>query len=474
MRLLSVTASCAALCVAVLLLCSVLYWVELLTCTSDRSFRSSLSRVSPLLFPPLLGSSASSASPGFPSSTSLSSAGADGTASPLLRAPLAHHAYASLMEKLHRGEPVRVAILGGSISEGRGWFIRERPDLGYFALLMDWMNAEFPVSPLVNSSTPPAWLTPQLRRRLSAFDALIDHREPARYSSPFAHKLANFAAGGTGTQSASFCWASLFTDSADGSTAMPDLLLIDYTVNDAYMLAGSIAEDVPSSAPSSTPAFPLSPLHSLDRLLRSVLLTGAKLQHPIAVLLLYFAAASRWHYRSVQSMHDRVARHYGVHAVHWRDHRTQRAVRVPFPVQEPGGFDDGGGRYFDGDETIHPNPQGHWVMGQLLIRTLTALYDNYFNSQRASLADLWLLSGKLASTSRMLKDRPSARWQQQDEVTELNDTTIDRGWRIVTDIDGAAVQRWQERLLHGDADAEPILPPLLSLPPLPLPRRCIR
>ena len=417
--------------------------------------------------------------------------------SPLLRSPLSHHAYASLFDKLHRGEPVRIAVIGGSISEARGWFLRERFDLAYFQLFVDHLNLLFPVTPpsnstsltanttsplsSSNSSSPSPPPSSSLLRRLTAFDSLIDHRDPARTSSPWAHKLANFAAGGTGTPSASFCWSSLFIAREGGVegegeevTVLPDLLLIDYAVNDAYILAGSMMEDSAEAA-AGLAVFPLSPLHSLDRLLRSVLLTGQQAAQPIAVVLLYFASSSRRAHKSVQAMHDRVARHYGVTAIRWRDHLTQPAVRTPFPVTQPQGVDDQG-TYYDGTESIHPNPQGHYVMGQLLIRHTVQLYDNYQASQRSSLADPWLLSGHVASTSVRMKDRPAAMAQAADEVTEVHAHNMDTVWRVVSDIDHADVADWQEAVTRGGQGGgeglepvEPILPPILSLPPLPLP-----
>ena len=461
--------------IALLLLWAVGPLIDLFTCSAEQRQRLSLFHTtSPSLFP---SSTRTLSSPSPPSPFPSSDADAFPTSSPwsLLRSPWSHHAYASLFEKLHRGEPVRLAVIGGSISEGQGWFLREHPEMAYFRLFVDFLNQHFPVQQPPPSALQTNGSAAALLRRLTAFDRFIDHRDPARTSSPWSHKLANFAAGGTGTPSASFCWSSLFlTDAADGveggGAVFPDLLLVDYAVNDAYMLAGSMMEDSAEAA-AGLAVFPLSPLHSLDRLLRSVLLTGQQLQQPIAVLLLYFASSSVRSHKSVQAMHDRVARHYGITAVKWRDHLLHPAVRRPFPVTQPQGLIDQGA-YFDGAESIHPNPQGHHIMGQLLIRDVWRLYDNYFASQRSSLADPWLLSGRVASTSVKLKDRPAAMAQPADEQTEVHPDNIDTVWRTLSDIDHEEVAEWQEAVLRGGEggeQVEPILPPILSLPPLPLP-----
>jgi hypothetical protein len=273
----------------------------------------------------------------------------------------------------------------------------------------------------------------------------------------------------------------------------PDALLCS-GVCVAFMdiMAGAMVEgsDSPAGSGAASPSLPMSPLHSLDRLIRSLFLTSLDQHQPLAILLLYFSSNQRWHHRSVQSAHDRVARHYGIHSVSYRDHVTHPAVRVPLPVEQPDGVMDQG-HYYDGDETIHPNPQGHWVMGQLLIRAVTRLYDNYHTSHRSSLADPWMLSGRVASTSVRMKDREAAQQQAADEVTELSPLNIDRAWRLQTDIEQSAVDDWQARVslsgsrgsgggeeeevgpgeteAEAEAEAEMILPAILSTDPLPLP-----
>ena len=246
--------------------------------------------------------------------------------SPLLRAPLPHHYYARLFERLHRGDPIRIAILGGSISSRDGWHTRHRPEMRYANTLLTFFHQHFPIAPALTDAGAGeghnvSARVQKLYERLTAFDRLFPGDDPQKAAPVWGHKLLNLASGGTGTQSTSFCWTSLLTDAQSGGILLPDLLLLDYAVNDAFVgLPGAIvqaASDNPTAG--ALPALPLSPLHSMDRLVRSLLLTALQTQQSIAILPLYFKAGHRKQHGSAQTAHDRVARHYGLPSVSFRD-----------------------------------------------------------------------------------------------------------------------------------------------------------
>jgi hypothetical protein len=153
--------------------------------------------------------------------------------STLLRSPLSHHFYAGLLDRLHAGDPIRVAVLGGSISARDNWHTREQPHMRYTVTLMQWMNDQFPVSPFYLNPANASSLPSPLLQRLTTFDALLADDDPQKTAPVYRHKLLNVAAGGTGSQSASFCWTTLFTD-GKGRLSLPDLLLIDYAVRAAH------------------------------------------------------------------------------------------------------------------------------------------------------------------------------------------------------------------------------------------------
>ena len=115
------------------------------------------------------------------------------TVSPLLRSPISHHNYALLLDKLHRGEPVRVAILGGSISTRDGWHTRRRPDMRYPVTFIAWLNEAFPINDAYeraliangsdSSSSARARDARALHERLVHFDALLPSDDAQRSAS---------------------------------------------------------------------------------------------------------------------------------------------------------------------------------------------------------------------------------------------------------------------------------------------------
>ena len=215
----------------------------------------------------------------------------------------------------------------------------------------------------------------------------------------------------------------------------------------------------------STCTLPLSPLHSLDRLVRSILLTSAVERQAVALMPLYFKAGWRKQHGSTQTAHDRVARHYGLRAVSLRDHLLHPLTRQPFTSRPPLEEYD----LIHEDDSYHPGPEGHRWMSVLLQRTLTSMYDSYIASQRSALVDGWALSGRLASTSARMKDRPGQSSQPSDDVIVVKDEAIGDSWRVHSDIGVDAVADWQQRVARGEEAEEWILPAILSLPPLPLP-----
>ena len=95
---------------------------------------------------------------------------------------------------------------------------------------MQWLNEQFPIHPSHLTPEDEGAAPSPLLLRLSTFDGLFAADDPQKAAPVYSHKLLNVAAGGTGSQSASFCWTTLFTDTR-GRLALPDLLLIDYAVS---------------------------------------------------------------------------------------------------------------------------------------------------------------------------------------------------------------------------------------------------
>ena len=401
--------------------------------------------------------------------------------SPLLRSPLSHHYYAALFDRLHRRHPIRIAILGGSISARDGWHTRHKPEMRYFNTLLSFFQRHFPVTPVPQQTNSNgggqdgggSGREQRLHKRLTAFDRLFPADDPQKAAPVWSHKLLNLASGGTGSQSTSFCWTSLLTDAQSGVILLPDLLLLDYAVNDAFVgLPGAMVQ-LPDNGTDSAagaarhPTLPLSALHSIDRLVRSLLMTAMQSQQSVAILPLYFVTGHHKQHGSAQLAHDRVARHYGLPSVSFRDFLlhplTRQLILAQPPLTEyPTIYEE---------DSYHPGPEGHRWVAALLQRTLLALHDNYHHSQRASLADTWALSGRVASSSYRLRERPTRRQQGEadDNATTVEEEGMEDSWRWETDVEEEAVAEWQRKVMKGEEREEFILPPIRSLHPLPLP-----
>ena len=202
---------------------------------------------------------------------------------------------ARFFDRLDRGLPVVVGAVGGSNIEGHR-LDRSRTLL---PLLLAWLNQRYPVT-VTNLSA--LYADNDALRSACPGSAAVQPSGTAGDWTP-QHVSINRAAGATQSGLTSFCYRRLIP--CDDGPAQyyhdPDLLLIDFAVNDVALDAEPISGS--------------SPTVDIERLLRQVLLHSAN----TAVVLVYFAAFLTEGLLSGERFHHPVARHYHVPEVSFRD-----------------------------------------------------------------------------------------------------------------------------------------------------------
>ena len=170
--------------------------------------------------------------------------------------PINLHNLARFVDRLQRGLPVHVTAIGGSNMQGSKF-----PNNTVVSVLVEWLDEKFPVDVV----SMMAEVAERRARGLAGMERL-------------SHVSDNRAVGGTRSAMASYCMDRLVPPcdehNAEEACAVPDLLLIDYSVND--FMSGN---DVTS----------FSPRINIERLIRHSLTT---LPHT-AIIVLHFASWQR-------------------------------------------------------------------------------------------------------------------------------------------------------------------------------------
>ena len=243
--------------------------------------------------------------------------------------------------KLIDRQPVELGILGGSISK-YGW---------YGQYILDYMNEHYP-----------------------AVDRLTNQT--------ISHRISNRAINGIGSHTYSLC----FNDFYPADTMLPDLILIDFAVNDHLSLVSSNNDGARTiQNHNQSDIINLSPASNIERITRNILShnkliqlndtvstpTNNQLQcnihsdqqlHSTALMMVYF---TRLNLIDVQSQHQQVAEYYDIPDVSFHN----LVEHWPIPQHIYDGTDINITALFL-DDTIHPSHYSHYIVAQQLIHTI--------------------------------------------------------------------------------------------------------
>ena len=322
---------------------------------------------------------------------------------------------ARVFDRLERGLPIVVGAVGGSNMQGHAlnWTETVLP------VLTRWLNEHFPVT--ASADALQADHSASLLRDCG--NRSTGRQGPARSASAVPrHVFFNAAAGGTTSGLTSFCYRRLvpqcdhhggtFSDADAHSYHDPDLLLVDFAVND-------VIEDDPFSA--SPPAA------NIERLVRQVL---GHTSHT-AVVMVYFAMLLTYGLRTGEHIHHPVALHYHLPEVsirhfalewlyepqyefnrlqHLDDLREQRPVPLDLPLPLVEALKKvNGGQHVNFDSLFwfngyHLNELGHRILVALASRQLLTLYRALRANAYTSFADPTLLPDGLTASLPSLLD----------------------------------------------------------------------
>jgi lysophospholipase L1-like esterase len=311
-------------------------------------------------------------------------------------APINLHRLVRFLDRLHRGLPVLVASIGGSNIRGDGLTDHKQRQNGTVdRLFVEWLNQRFPVDP---NATDPDAAAP------SVFAAAAARMQPAdvqlctrllELKAPLQHQALNRAVGATKSDMASFCLDRLLPCV---SLRSPDVVLVDYAMNDA--MGG---QDLTSFDPST----------NMERLVRNVLSSLPN----AAVILLYFPASHRQQLHNAEAAYADLAARYHVLEIsvkQWEEDfllqpdqltgppaapRTASAhrprlmpYRLPLPLSE---ILHSQAPQTDWERALHNDGNhlsefGHQLMLTLLNQQLLRLYHNLQISNWTAIADPWM------------------------------------------------------------------------------------
>ncbi|MCJ1296931.1 hypothetical protein MMC34_008500 [Xylographa carneopallida] len=297
---------------------------------------------------------------------------------------------ARVLDRLHQGLPVVVGTVGGSNMQGR---LLNRSDI-VLSLVTSWLNERYPV----NASAAAEEL------RSNSADSGCPLRKVQTTHTP-----ANYAIGGTTSALSSFCYHRLVPRCSE-----PDLILVDFAVNDV------LTED--DSMSRSSPAL------NIERLIRQVLGDTASSNSP-ALLMLHFAMQYSERLVSAESLHHPVAAHYHIpefsirsFMVEWLAGKPKQCCAeqyLPSGVQAPlrevmqqlKNNSDDMDRAIDRalwHDAYHLSERGHRVLASMVNKELTTLYSAFERNNRTSLVDsIHLpLSWASARLPPLLQQRP--------------------------------------------------------------------
>ena len=307
---------------------------------------------------------------------------------------------ARLFDRLERGLPIVVGAIGGSNMQGNAlnWTETVLPVLTW------WLNEHFPVKAsdvegLEADRAASVQRDCGNRTRGGGGGLSVTEQSPSR------HVFVNTAVGGTTSGLTSFCYRRLITqcDFPDGTYTNadrwsyhdPDLLLIDFAVNDV------IDDDPFSASPPST---------NIERLVRQVL---GHTTHT-AVVMVYFAMLLTYGLRSGEHIHHPISTQYHLPEVSFRkfamdwlyepqyefnrfnyldDLKEQRPVPLELPLPFVEALKKvNGGQHINMDSLFwyngyHLNELGHRILVALASRELLILYRALRTNAYTSFAD---------------------------------------------------------------------------------------
>ena len=316
---------------------------------------------------------------------------------------------ARVVDRLHRGLPLVLVSIGGSNMEGHGL----NPHHGgtgngtALNLMVEWLNQRFPVNltayhaelahqyPNDTIPHPEHALTMEWVDKVPANPRRFYGRQCAPPTHWPARHLADCRASpGTRSGMASFCLSRLLPCAA---IRPPDLLLIDFAVNDR------INSDDPST---------FSPDVNMERLIRFIL---RELPHT-AVVILNLASNHQGAVMNAEHFYYGTARHYHVPEVSMRQWQIKflyqkeyqarepwakqpepdlrlLADRLPLPIPSYVNASCGVGIGFDSalhDDGVHLNDRGMQLLATLANEQILRWYNNLVASRWTSLQDpLW-------------------------------------------------------------------------------------
>ena len=296
--------------------------------------------------------------------------------------PINLHRLARLAHRLHLGLPVLVTGIGGSNMQGDG--IRDPNGPGdVLRIIVSWMNEKFPVNGNVTAADVVGQAFLKQPEVAGECPRLLDLAT--------RHVGDNRGVGGTRSDMAGFCLQRLVPCAKQRS---PDLLLIDYAINDSIH-----GDDTVSGTHGA----------AMERLIRQILLALPN----TAILLTNFPADLTMNNQNAELHYHPPAQLYHVPEIslrRWcekfllqpgyqRQHpwaaqfdlaRRLLPSTVPLPLPEYVHAKSGGAMDYNAafwKDEFHLNDAGHQLLASLANQEILRFVDNLRNSQWTSVTD---------------------------------------------------------------------------------------